>query len=93
MMCTFEELSELKDNWDGEDAPPPTKEAIANARAVVAQAFEVGYDVDEIDADVMGGVAVYITGIGGRTWIACMNSGVTTAVDVSSPHVPKRIRV
>jgi hypothetical protein len=71
-------LQRLQDGWDGEGAPRPSPQAIARAFNVVTWAEDAGLRVSEIDADVLGGVAVWLKGERGderAAWIACMNSG------------------
>lgn len=76
------ELSSLTDDWDGEGAPKPSTDAIERARAILG-ALEHGIDVDEVevDADVLGGVALIVRSPQGKSvWIACMNNGKDTVV-------------
>ncbi len=71
-------LQQLEDGWDGEGAPRPSPQAIARAFNVVAWAEEAGLSVSDVDADVLGGVGVWIRGADRDdrvAWIACMNNG------------------
>jgi hypothetical protein len=71
----LEALKTLKRGWDGEDAPPPSKFALVRAEEAL-RALE-GFEL-EVDADVLGGVA--LTGQFGarRAWIAILNEGHDT---------------
>jgi hypothetical protein len=87
-------LRDLKTNWDGQGAEPPSASAIDTANWVVQALTGSGASPDdiEIDADVLGGVAVWFypprTG-GMRIWIACMNSGscVATILEADRSNV------
>jgi hypothetical protein len=75
----------LEDNWDGEGAPKPSPDALARAADVLRWAESREVEVLDVDADVLGGVAVYVRTVDVSTravlvWLACMNSGLTTAV-------------
>jgi len=79
----LDDLRKLADDWDGEGAPRPSDEAIERAKDIVRWACDRGIDLGdaEIDADVLGGVAIWIEPRPGRrAWIACMNSGHDTLV-------------
>jgi hypothetical protein len=69
-------------NWDDEGAPAPDAAAVDHAEAVVDWAKQNGLTVAEVDADVMGGIAVFLASSppGRSAWIACMNKGGDTAV-------------
>lgn len=78
----LERLKRLAADWDGEGAPKPSRGAIAGASKVVAWVTAAGLEVTDVDADVLGGVAVYLHGsaTGRSAWIACMNDGTSTVV-------------
>jgi hypothetical protein len=79
----LEFVSRLDDDWDGEGAPRPSPDAVARAANVLDWAEATGVEVDEVDGDVLGGVAIYLQPLwprAPRIWIACMNTGSDTAV-------------
>jgi hypothetical protein len=67
------EIKKLDDNWDGEGAPKPSEIALRHARATISWAETVGIKITDVDADALGGVAVWI----GAVWIADTNGGTT----------------
>jgi hypothetical protein len=83
-VARFAELSLLQDDWDGEGAARPSIEAIRRASDATTWAHGAGLVVEDIDADVLGGVGLWVRAYahrGARTvWIACMNNGQDTAV-------------
>jgi hypothetical protein len=86
----LEDLKQLEDDWDGEGAPKPSDAAIERTANVLRWAEERCLQVSDVDADVLGGVAVRL-----RTpepgpltvWVALMNNGRDTAVWSSEHHV------
>ena len=71
---TGDELRALKDDWDSEGAPAPTEETIREAEAISKWAH--GLEIEhEMDADVLGGTAVYLhrPELDRRIWISCLN--------------------
>lgn len=94
-------LAHLEDNWDGEDAPKPAPDALRRAKEIATWAGAHRLAISEIDADVLGGVSVYLRGNSGRkAWIACMNTGEDTVVlsdqevvDSTSLHPDSRRRI
>lgn len=73
MIGSFELLRGLEPNWDGQGAPAPAPAAIEAAREF---AERMGISVLEVDADVLGGVAViYVDDQGHRWWATFMNNG------------------
>lgn len=69
-------LKNLQPNWDGEGADVPSEESINSAKEIVTWASQNNLDIEDVDADVMGGVAIYLRGVYNRTvWLAIMNSG------------------
>jgi hypothetical protein len=71
---TFSDLRALPDDWadDGGYGPAPAEEAIARAEAIAAEAASVGLAVDDIDADVLGGVSLMFFGASGERSSACL---------------------
>lgn len=69
---TFDDLRAVRDDWDEEGAPAPNPEAIARAEAFVAR-LSPTERVRDIDADVLGGVAVYVERDGRLTWHSFLN--------------------
>ena len=77
-------LFSLDDDWDGEGAPRPSTQALGRADHVIRWAHENGLVVTEVDADVLGGVAVRLQAHVLRpvrtAWVACMNNSRDTLV-------------
>lgn len=74
-------LTNLQDNWDDEGAPKPDNDAISRASRILAWAELRSVDVLDVDADVLGGVAVRVWQAPDKVlWLACMNNGQDTAV-------------
>lgn len=75
-------LRELKDGWDGEGAPVVADRAISLALEMVSWAEVHGLLVTDVDADVLGGVAVWVEGPGGgrRAWLSLMNNARDTVL-------------
>ena len=87
MNADLNALRKLSDGWDGEGAPRPSEEALQRAAAALADLQDSPFDVYDVDADVLGGVALWLNAPG-RTrfaWIAIMNSGRATVVLTSRP--------
>jgi len=77
----LEAMRHLVEGWDGQDAPPPNREALDYAQEIVRWALQQGLVITEVDADVLGGVAIWMAGQSGTTaWVACMNNGAKTLV-------------
>lgn len=80
LLESLSRLLQLTDGWDGEDAPAPSTRSINLAWYIVGLAVDRGLLVTEVDADVLGGVAVWVTDGHVRVWILVMNSGENTMV-------------
>ena len=80
----FDHLYAFAQNWDGEGADPPSAEAIDRARKIVGAGTSVGFKPQEVDADVLGGVAIWYTVGAKRVWISCMNSRQSSFVLVDA---------
>ena len=75
-MFTWQELLDLKIGWDGEsDTPPPTILSIEIAKQIVCDGEKFNLFPEEIDADVIGGVAITYSNNGKTIWISCLNKG------------------
>lgn len=74
------ELSAIGEDWDGDGAPSPAPAALARAEAVLRWADANGAEIVDVDADVLGGIAIWLRGAQGRAWVACMNNGSDTLV-------------
>ena len=90
-------LAALADGWDGEGAPAPAPAAIEAAREVLRDLAMHDHhpEADAIDADVMGGVAVYLYGPPGSdrsVWLAFGNDGANT-VHCTGPCAPPGARL
>ena len=80
---TLDDVAALPDDWDGEDAPAPTADAVASARACLADLAAMGVVAWDIDGDVMGGVAVYLYAdppSPNYVWLAFGNDGTNGVV-------------
>lgn len=81
MVAALDDLRALEDDWDSEGASKPAPEALDRAEAIITAAAEIDLVVDEVDSDVLGGVALHFTGSNEQAvWIACMNNGTDTIV-------------
>lgn len=76
----LEALANYPDNWDDEGAPAPNDDSVVRAREVLLWAHASKLDVFDIDADVLGGIAVYVRKGARQAWIGCMNGKGTTVV-------------
>ncbi len=54
----------------------------------IGRAEEAGFTIDEVDLDVIGGIAVYINKNEKQVWLAIMNSGRDTFVCHSADRKP-----
>lgn len=80
---TLDELANLPADWNGADpAPVPNAAAIAAARACLAELSSLGVAY-EVDADVMGGVGIYLHAAPPSphyVWLAFGNDGINTVI-------------
>ena len=75
------DLRALSLGWDGDDAPAPSDDAIGKAKEILEWIQRNDLQIDSVDADVLGGVDVYLNGTSGRTaWVAILNSGERSIV-------------
>lgn len=75
------EIRSLFPGWDGEDAPIPSDATIQSAKEVIEALERNNLFADSIDADVVGGVGIYLSNSVGKTaWISIQNSGFKTIV-------------
>lgn len=65
-----QELQRLPYNWDFEGADPPNENAAKNAIDFIHWALENDLEISDIDADVLGGIAIWI---GDNIWVSCLN--------------------
>jgi hypothetical protein len=69
-------LRGLLPNWDSEGAPIPSEESIAKAKDIIDWVIQNNLNINSIDPDVIGGVAIYLNGINDRlAWVSILNSG------------------
>lgn len=67
-------LRNLPENWDGENASPPSAKSIDDALRVIESVHLQGLEVESVDPDVLGGVGIYLNGVRGRSaWIAILD--------------------
>lgn len=80
-------LHEVQADWDDEGAPAPAPTAIENAITAFLGAMDHGLDPDEVEPDVLGGVALrFFSRVSRRqVWVSCLNNGSTSFImaDVS----------
>ncbi len=81
------QLRTLLPNWDSEGAPVPSNEAINKAKDIIDWINQFNLNIDSIDPDVLGGVAIYLNGINNRmAWISILNNGISCIVSRCRPH-------
>jgi hypothetical protein len=97
-MTKLTKIAALSEGWDREGAAPPDNEAIGRAARTVAWAWKQGFQVDDVDADVLGGVAVFIRTGERSVWISIMNGGqggalfsVRGEVQAHDPFAPSEL--
>lgn len=73
------------------DHPPPSAEALVRAQEAIDRLTELQVPIEELDTDVLGGIAIHFQRPGYRAWLAIMNSGHDTLM-LSRPgrieHLP-----
>lgn len=90
------EIEALPEDWDVDPrqgpAPVPDPSAMVAAREVVASLRASGVVVapEDVDADVLGGVAVTVEGTAGRSAWFCLPNGHDGMVVVSAPVTTAR---
>lgn len=72
-MNPFAEVEALEDDWDGEGAPKPSELAMTLARKAYALLAAADYAPDEVDGDVMGGLALNF--YDAQIWLSIHNEG------------------
>ena len=76
-------LASLPHGWDDDGAEPPNDAAIVRALTVIDFAEANGLTIDDVDADVCGGVSVHLLGSGcakRRAYVMLKNHGASIAV-------------
>ena len=75
-------LASLPANWDGEGAVAPNTRARSAAREVLLNLRARGVTTLDVDADVLGGVAVTLYGDteGRSVWFSCGNDGAIVVI-------------
>jgi hypothetical protein len=77
----LDSLMDLSENWDDEGAQAPSRSACERARLVLDWARRQSLTIADVDSDVLGGVAVWLSGpVDRRVWISCMNDGRDSVV-------------
>ncbi len=80
-------LRELPLNWDGENSPVPSDESISKAKDIIDWINQFNLNIDSIEPDVLGGVAIYLNGINNRmAWVSILNNGKPCIVSRCRPH-------
>jgi hypothetical protein len=74
----LKELISLEEGWDGEQPPSPVPSpySIWFARCIAKWALTKDYTIIDVDADVIGGTAVYLAHgqpDERQVWISCLN--------------------
>lgn len=75
-------MATLEDDWDEEGAPAPLPAAVARGLVALELAEKRGLLVTDVDADVLGGVALYLMRSQDEdrsVWISIRNNGRDTA--------------
>ena len=75
-------LKQLKDNWDGEGAMAPSKTTLKKAEDIVYWALKNKLKVKYVDADVLGGAAVFLNDKRHQklVWFSFLNEGSNSIV-------------
>lgn len=76
-------LASLPNGWDDDGAEPPSDAAIVRALTVIDFAEANALTIDDVDADVCGGVAVHLLGsecAQRRAYVMLKNHGASIAV-------------
>ena len=86
----FARIAKLKDGWDGDNAPAPSIVALYNANQIVNLAIENGLTIRDADADVIGGIGIWIKSHSSKqkeVWVSCLNGGQRSAVLIQDEHM------
>ncbi len=76
-------LQSYQDNWDCRGASKPSLVSIEKAKIVIDWAILNNIDIGEVDADVLGGVAIYLINKNNSecfVWISCRNNGEQSVI-------------
>lgn len=74
-LAELDKIATLQDDWDADGAVAPSSLAIDTARSLIVSAPK-GVNIDEVCADAMGGVALYVTMSGSKkAHFECANNG------------------
>ena len=73
-MNPFEEVEALEDDWDGEGAPKPSELAMSLGKKIYGLLEAVGRKPNEVDGDVMGGLALNF--YEPYLWLSINNAGL-----------------
>ncbi len=86
------DLTNLCHDWDGDGAAAPCAEALQSANTVLQLIIEAGLFPSEIDADVLGGVAILVHAVASsRTaWFVFPNRGFPHVVLHGAPGLSPR---
>lgn len=91
----IKELQRLPYDWDDEGAPPPSDLAAQEARDALEKLLGLGFDLgpEDVDADVLGGLGMYLMSDHRLVWLAFRNSGAAHAIldDRARPDPPRSV--
>jgi hypothetical protein len=73
ILQAIEDIKKLQPNWDSEGAEVPSEKSIHMALDVLQWAQQKNVKVLSIDADVLGGMAIYLTGTY-IVWVCILNN-------------------
>ena len=58
LLAEVDALKKLPHGWDSYSAPPPSRAAVKNAKALVIEAGQLGAEPERVEPSAMGGVGV-----------------------------------
>lgn len=76
LLQAIEDIKSLKPNWDSDGAEVPSEKSIQIALDVLQWARQNNVKVFSVDADVLGGIAVYLSGKY-LIWVSVLNNGTS----------------
>src|SRR5258707_15605595 len=67
-------LTDLRQGWNGHDAPAPNKQSVANARRFLAVVASSAADPERVGASAAGGVAITFRKEDRKVLVECLNN-------------------